>query len=81
MRESGRFRYVRRVGLHSTEEGDAERVAGTAWTMGPVASRLLSAEITEEGVGLTRLREVALEILGDRRVPFLFTYHAVLGVR
>ena len=42
MRESGRFRYVRRVDLHSVEEGDAERVAGTAWTMGPVANRLLA---------------------------------------
>jgi protein-tyrosine-phosphatase/ubiquinone/menaquinone biosynthesis C-methylase UbiE len=81
MRESGRFRYVRRVDLHSEEEGDAERVAGTAWTMGPVANRLLAEEITEKGVGLTRLREVALKVLGDRRVPFLFTYHAVLGVR
>jgi ubiquinone/menaquinone biosynthesis C-methylase UbiE/protein-tyrosine-phosphatase len=81
MRESGRFRYVRRVGLHSTEEGDAERVAGTAWTMGPVANRLLAGEVSEEEVGLTRLREVAREVLGERRVPFLFTYHVALGVR
>jgi SAM-dependent methyltransferase len=81
MRASGRFRYVGRVDLHSEEEGDAERVAWTAWTMGPVANRLLAGEITEEEVGLTRLQEVALEVLGDRRVPFLFTYHAALGVR
>jgi len=25
--------------------------------------------------------EVAQDVLGDRRVPFLFTYHAALGVR
>jgi ubiquinone/menaquinone biosynthesis C-methylase UbiE len=81
MRESGRFRYVRQVDLHSEEEGDAERAAGTAWTMGPIANRLLAGEINEEEVGLNRLREVATEVLGNRRVPFLFSYHAVLGVR
>jgi hypothetical protein len=49
--------------------------------MGPVANRLLAGEINEEEVGLARLREVASTVLGNRRVPFLFTYHAVLGVR
>ena len=79
-RASGRFRYVREIGLHSQEEGDAERVAWSAWTMGPVAKRLADGEITEDGVGLTALRAVAKRVLGDRSVPFLFTYHARLGV-
>jgi hypothetical protein len=46
---------------------------------GFVVNRLLAGEITEEGIGLTRLREVATEVLAGRCVPFLFTYHAAAG--
>jgi protein-tyrosine-phosphatase/ubiquinone/menaquinone biosynthesis C-methylase UbiE len=81
MRSSGRFRYVKEIGLHSEEPGDAERAASTAWTMGPVAKRLADGEETEESIGLTRLRAVAEQALGDGAVPFLFTYRVRLAVR
>ena len=81
LRRSGCFRYVKEVGLHSEEQGDAERVAWSAWTMGPVAKRLLAGETSQDEVGLTELRSAARRALGERAVPFLFTYHARLGVR
>jgi protein-tyrosine-phosphatase/ubiquinone/menaquinone biosynthesis C-methylase UbiE len=81
MRASGRFRYVREVLLHSEEQGGAERVVQSAWTLGPVAKRLESGEWTEDAIGLTRLREVAGHVLGDRTVPFVYSYRVRLGVR
>jgi protein-tyrosine-phosphatase/ubiquinone/menaquinone biosynthesis C-methylase UbiE len=81
MRASGRFRYAREVMLHSQESGGVERVVESALTLGPVARRLADGELTEEGIGLTRLREVADRVLGDRSVPFLFSYRVRLGVR
>jgi ubiquinone/menaquinone biosynthesis C-methylase UbiE len=81
MRASGRFRYVRETLLHSEESGGAERVVQSAWTLGPVAKRLESGEWTEDGIGLTRLREVATRVLGDRTVPFVFSYRVRIGVR
>ena len=81
MRASGRFRYVREVALHSEEAGDAERVVQSAWTLGPVANRIAAGELTEDGIGLTRVREVATRVLGDRSVRFLFSYRVRIGVR
>jgi hypothetical protein len=81
IRASGRFRHVREVLLHSVEEGGAERVVQSAWTLGPVAKRLESGEWTEDGIGLTQLREVAEQVLADRTVPFVYSYRVRLGVR
>jgi hypothetical protein len=81
MHASGRFRYVREVLLHSEEQGGVERVVQSAWTLGPVAKRLESGEWTEDAIGLTRLREVAGHVLGDRTVPFVYSYRVRLGVR
>ncbi len=80
MRASGRFRYVREVLLHSEEPGGAERVIRSAWTLGPLAQRIADGELSEDDVGLTRLREVAVRVLGDRRVPFVYGYRVRLGV-
>lgn len=80
IRASGRFRSVREVLLHSQEQGGAERVVASAWTLGMVATRLESGEWTEEGVGLSRLREVAERVLGDRTVPFVYGYRVRIGV-
>jgi protein-tyrosine-phosphatase/ubiquinone/menaquinone biosynthesis C-methylase UbiE len=80
LRTSGRFRYVREVLLHSEETGGAERAVASAWTLGPVAKRLESGEWTEDAIGLTRLREVAERELGDRTVPFVYSYRVRLGV-
>ena len=81
LRTSGRFRYVREVLLHSEEAGGVERAVASAWTLGPVANRIAAGELTEDGIGLTRVREVATRVLGDRSVRFLFSYRVRIGVR
>jgi SAM-dependent methyltransferase len=79
MRRSGRFRYVTEIAVHSREEGDAERFVALALSQGGTVA-LLEQGLTEDELGLTRLREVA-----ERRipgsVPFWWTYRVRLAVR
>jgi SAM-dependent methyltransferase len=80
MRASGHFRFCREIVLHSVEQGDAARVGGFARSLGlPVAD--LSNEELEEELRIDELERVALRILGDRTVPFLFGYRVRVGVR
>ena len=79
MRDSGRFRYVTEIAVHSREEGDAERFVALMLSQGGTVA-LLEQGLTEDELGLTRLREVA-----ERRipgpVPFWWTYRVRLAVR
>jgi SAM-dependent methyltransferase len=79
MRASGLFRYCRELVLHSLENGDAERVAGFARSLGlPVAH--LGGEELEHELRLDLLEAVARRVLGDRKVPFLFGYRARVAI-
>jgi SAM-dependent methyltransferase len=79
MRRSGLFRYVTEIAVHSREEGDAERLVALMVSQGGTVA-LLEQGLTEDELGLTRLREVA-----ERRihgaVPFWWTYRVRLAVR
>jgi ubiquinone/menaquinone biosynthesis C-methylase UbiE len=79
MRASGHFHLCREVLLHSIEEGDAERVVGFARSLGmPVAD--MQDEELERDLQIDELERVARSVLGDRVVPFLFSYRVRIGV-
>jgi SAM-dependent methyltransferase len=80
MRESGHFRFVREVVLHSREQGSAERVVGMALSLGPL-SVMLNEGVNEEELGLAQLRQAAAAALGDRDVEMFLGYRVRLGVR
>jgi SAM-dependent methyltransferase len=75
LEKSGRFSFVRELGLHSVEEGDGERLLALALSEGSLTT-LLEAGATEEEVGLDRLREVARAM---PRVAWLISYRACIG--
>ena len=80
MRDSGRFRHTAEACLHSVETGDAERLFGLAISQGTVTA-LLRMGYGEEKLGLTTLREAATRAMGERSVPWYFTYRVRYAVR
>ncbi|HEU4754977.1 MAG TPA: methyltransferase domain-containing protein [Armatimonadota bacterium] len=77
---TGLFRYAREVAFHQVEEGGAERLAGLVTSQGSTAA-LLRSGVSEAEIGLDRLREAARRVLGERTVPFYFTYRLRFGVK
>jgi SAM-dependent methyltransferase len=77
LEESGVFSAVRELPLHSVEEGDGERLVRLALTEGSIVT-LLEAGVSEEEVGLDRLRETAR---GMPQVPWWIGYRAWLGLK
>ncbi len=80
LEQSGRFRFTGQTVAHSVEQIDAERLVGFALSEGSTIT-LLAAGVTEEQVGLDRLREVAAAELGDEPSPWFLGYRVVLGWR
>jgi SAM-dependent methyltransferase len=80
IRESGLFRYVREIVLHSREQGSADRIVGMALSIGPMTV-MLDEGVSEEEIGLPALREAAARALGDRKVEMFLSYRVRLGVR
>jgi SAM-dependent methyltransferase len=78
LEESGIFRQTRELLLHSVEHGDGDRLVGFALSEGSMRT-LLDAGITEEEVGLDRLRAVASAI--QEPVPWWIGYRAWIGLR
>ena len=75
---SGVFRHTRELALHSTEEGDGERLLGFALSEGSMRT-LLASGATEEEVGLDRLRDVAGTLKDP--VPWWIVYRVWLGLK
>jgi SAM-dependent methyltransferase len=80
IRASGRFRYVREITLHHLEQGNAERLVGLAMSQGEVAM-LLKRGLSEEEIGLDRLREIAGHTLGEEPSTWYFCYRVRLGIK
>jgi len=78
LRESGVFREARELLLHSIEEGDGERLIGFALSEGSMRT-LLEAGVSEEEVGLDRLRAVAADM--QEAVPWWIGYRAWIGLK
>jgi SAM-dependent methyltransferase len=79
MRRSGLFRFVTEIAVHNREEGDAERFVALMASQGGTVA-LLEQGLTEDELGLTRLREVAERRIRGR-VPFWWTYRVRLAAR
>ena len=75
MRASGRFRYCRELALHTIVRGTADSLVGLARSIG------LSGDATEEEIGIPELEIAARRALGDREVPFHWSYHVRFGVK
>ncbi len=80
IRQSGRFRYVKEIGLHHVERGGAERLVGLALSQGEIAT-LLKHGIGEDEIGITALRETARRALGDSIVQWFWSYRLRMGVK
>ena len=78
MRDSGHFRFCREILVHSTEDGNADRVVGFAYSLGLPAA--IDDPDLEQELRVRELEDVARRILGDRTVPFLFGYRVRIGV-
>jgi SAM-dependent methyltransferase len=76
--ESGVFSHVRELALHSVEQGDGERLVGLALSEGSLRT-LLEAGVTEEEVGLDRLRTAAARM--PEPVPWWIGYRAWVGLK
>ena len=80
MESSGRFRYVKEIAVHSAEMGNAERMVGIALSQS-VIHNLLKRGLTEEEIGLDEFRRLAQQTMGDKPVPWYFTFRVRLGVK
>jgi hypothetical protein len=78
LEESGVFRFVQEMSLHSVESGDGERLVGLALSEGSMTT-LLEGGVSEEEVGLDRLRAAAAEM--REPVPWWIGYRVWLGLR
>jgi SAM-dependent methyltransferase len=76
--ESGAFRHTRELVLHNVETGDGVRLVGFALSEGSLRT-LLTAGVTEDEVGLTRLRQTAAAM--REPVPWWIGYRVWLGLR
>ena len=80
MKNSGQFRFTKEIVMHQIEPGNADRLVGLAKSMGSVAT-LLKAGLSEDEIGLTKLREVAERVLGSEPRTWYFGYRVRVGVR
>jgi ubiquinone/menaquinone biosynthesis C-methylase UbiE len=80
MRASGRFTFCRELLVHSAEDGDAERIAGLARSIGMLVADGHNEELESE-LRIDELEKTAERVLGDRTVPFVFGYRVRVGVK
>ena len=78
LEQSGVFRAVREMPLHSIEYGDGERLLGFALSEGSLAN-LLDEGTPEDEIGLDRLRETVAEM--PEPVPWWVGYQAWVCLR
>lgn len=80
MQDSGRFRHVKELLVHHIEEGNAERFVGLTLSYG-IARYLKQGYLTEQEVGLDRLRHIAQNTIGAEPVPWFFSYRVRIGIK
>jgi ubiquinone/menaquinone biosynthesis C-methylase UbiE len=80
MRQSELFRFACEIHLHHAEHGNAEGLLGQAMSLGGVAA-LLRLGLSEEEIGLVRFNAEIRRVLGDRSVPWYFSYRMRVGLK
>ena len=73
MNDSGLFRYVKELWLHSTEQGNAERFVGLMLT-------LLKNGVTEAEIGMPQYRETIQRLLGSALRTWYFSFRVLIGI-
>jgi ubiquinone/menaquinone biosynthesis C-methylase UbiE len=80
LQESGCFRAVREVFVHSCEHADAERIARLPLAFGPVARRLMEGK-TPAQLGLEQLQEVVERRLGSVSTVLRWSYRVRIALK
>ncbi|MFT9057448.1 MAG: class I SAM-dependent methyltransferase [Ethanoligenens sp.] len=80
LKKSGKFRYVREVLFSQTEETDAERFIGLAWSQGDLQS-LLEAGVEEAQSFYDTFEKKVRQAMGTKRYPIRFGYRMRLAVK
>jgi hypothetical protein len=80
IRECGRFRYTQEILLRHREPGNAERLVGLALSQGSVET-LLKAGVSEQELGLSRLRADAQRLLGSDPQPWFWSVRVRAAVK
>lgn len=79
MHDSGRFAFLKQFALHRCETGDADRYIEMLISYSGVG-KLLSRGVSEADLGLDAARDLATRMLADDPTPWIFTYHARVGI-
>jgi SAM-dependent methyltransferase len=80
MRNSGQFRHLNEILLHSVEPCTAERWVGFAHTVAVVLP-VLDLGLSDDELGLRAFREAAERTLGDQGLPWYVSYRVRVGVK
>jgi ubiquinone/menaquinone biosynthesis C-methylase UbiE len=80
MNESGSFRYVKEMWLHSTEQGNAERFVGLMLSQG-LMQTLLKNGVTEAEIGIPQYRETIQRLLGSELRTWYFSFRILIGIK
>jgi SAM-dependent methyltransferase len=76
---SGQFRYTNETSVHSVEVGSSERLTNFLLSEGSVTTLL--ERVSEEAIGLDRLRAVAARMRGNDPAPWYIGYGVWLGLK
>ena len=79
MNDSGLFRYVKEMWLHSTEQGNAERFVGLMLSQGLIQT-LLKNGVTEAEIGLPAYRQAIQRLLGSKLQTWYFSFRVLIGI-
>lgn len=79
MQQSESFRYVKEAMVHHHDDGNAERLVGLLLSQGYIAA-LQRAGLSEDELGITKLRAVAQRTIGSAPRPFVWGARVRLGV-
>jgi SAM-dependent methyltransferase len=79
LEESGEFRFTSEGSLHSVESGNADRLIGFLLSEGSVTTLL--ERVSEQAIGLDRLRATAARSLGSESQRWYIGYSVWLGAK
>lgn len=79
MRESGHLGMVRECALHQADDGNAARIVGLLLSQSHVQA-LLKSGVSENDLGIIRLRETAARLLGNHPGRWFWTCRIRIGI-
>ena len=80
MQASGHFRYTKQVWVHKRDSGNADKLIGAALSRGNIQT-FMKKGVPESDYGLDKLREVANRVMGDKEMPWVWSYIVQVAVK